>query len=53
MNFSSGTSKPKTWKDIWGAGQGVGQIQEIVPVADIVARLSQEYQVARNRLKLA
>jgi hypothetical protein len=24
-----------------------------VPVADIVARLSQEYQVARNRLKLA
>ncbi|HEY7803943.1 MAG TPA: nitronate monooxygenase family protein, partial [Orrella sp.] len=25
MNFASGTSKPKSWKDIWGAGQGVGQ----------------------------
>jgi nitronate monooxygenase len=52
MNFSSGTSKPKTWKDIWGAGQGVGQIQEIVPVADIVARLSQEYEAARARLRV-
>ncbi|MFO7747942.1 MAG: nitronate monooxygenase family protein [Orrella sp.] len=52
MNFSSGTSKPKTWKDIWGAGQGVGQIDEVIPVADIVARLSQEYQQARERLSL-
>jgi len=50
MNFSSGTSKPKTWKDIWGAGQGVGQIQDIMPVAQIVARLTQEYQEARARL---
>jgi nitronate monooxygenase len=37
MNFSSGTSKPKSWKDIWGAGQGVGQIDDILPVAQIVA----------------
>jgi len=52
MNFSSGTSKPKTWKDIWGAGQGVGQIDEIMPVADIVERLKAEYQQARERLSL-
>lgn len=52
MNFSSGTSKPKTWKDIWGAGQGVGQIDEVMPVSEIVSRLSQEYQQARERLRL-
>jgi nitronate monooxygenase len=52
MNFSSGTSKPKSWKDIWGAGQGVGQIDDILPVAQIVARLRAEYQAARVRLQL-
>ena len=52
MNFSSGTSKPKSWKDIWGAGQGVGQIDDILPVAQIVARLTAEYQAARVRLQL-
>lgn len=50
MSFSSGSSKPKSWKDIWGAGQGVGQIEDIVPVAQIVARLQTEYQAARQRL---
>lgn len=50
MNFSSGTSKPKSWKDIWGAGQGVGQIDDVPTVADIVSRLSAEYQAARTRL---
>jgi nitronate monooxygenase len=32
------------------AGQGVGQIQEIVPVADVVARLKREYDEARQRI---
>ena len=50
MNFSSGTSKPKNWKDIWGAGQGVGQIEAVSPVADIVAQLSCEYAAARERI---
>lgn len=50
MNFSSGSSKPKSWKDIWGAGQGAGQIDEVVPVAQIVARLKLEYEAARRRL---
>lgn len=50
MNFSSGTSKPKSWKDIWGAGQGVGQIDDIMPAGEIVARLKQEYEAARARI---
>jgi nitronate monooxygenase len=51
MNFGSGGNmEKKAWKDIWGAGQGVGQIQEIVPVADVVAKLKREYDEARKRL---
>jgi nitronate monooxygenase len=50
MNFADGTSKPKSWKDIWGAGQGVGQIDDIIPVAEIVARLKQEYDQALARI---
>jgi nitronate monooxygenase len=50
MDFTAGSSKPKAWKDIWGAGQGVGQIDDLPPTADIVQRLRQEYQEARERL---
>lgn len=50
MNFSSGSSKPKSWKDIWGAGQGVGQIDRIDSVAQIVANLRQEYDLAKARI---
>ena len=47
-NFGSSRSKP--WKDIWGAGQGVGNIDEVLPVADIVARLEKEYRETVLRL---
>jgi len=48
MNFGSGRSK--AWRDIWGAGQGVGQIDEVLPAAAIVERLQQEYAAARMRV---
>ena len=50
MNFSSGSSKPKSWKEIWGAGQGVGAVQEVAPASEVVARLTREYEAARARL---
>ena len=46
MNFS----KSKAWKDIWGAGQGVGLMDDVRPAAEIVARLKQEYDDTRKRL---
>jgi nitronate monooxygenase len=53
MNFGSGSgSKAKAWRDIWGAGQGVGLMNEVATVAEIVARLQSEYQAARQRLAL-
>jgi nitronate monooxygenase len=51
MNFGSGGNmEKKAWKDIWGAGQGVGQIEAITSVADVVAKLAREYQEAKRRL---
>ena len=51
MNF--GGDAKKAWKDIWGAGQGVGAVKSIVPTATLVKRLSDEYAAARRRLALA
>ncbi|MES2831838.1 MAG: nitronate monooxygenase family protein [Pseudomonadota bacterium] len=50
MNFGSGGTAAKAWRDIWGAGQGVGMIDDAPTVAEIVTRLKSEYQVARARL---
>ena len=48
MNFG-GDSK-KAWKDIWGCGQGIGAIKGVQPAAELIARLSREYQAARQRV---
>ena len=49
MNFESSTGA-KAWRDIWGSGQGIGVIDEVVPTADLVARLSREYAAAKARI---
>jgi nitronate monooxygenase len=47
MNFGSGGNmKSKAWRDIWGSGQGIGQITDAPPVADLVARLKAEFSEA-------
>jgi nitronate monooxygenase len=50
MNFGSGSAK--AWRDIWGAGQGVGLMHDVPTVAEMVARLKEEYEAARARLSL-
>ncbi|MEO0819472.1 MAG: nitronate monooxygenase family protein [Pseudomonadota bacterium] len=52
MNFASGSSKPKSWKEIWGAGQGVGAVKAVESATQVVARLAREYAAARSRLGL-
>src|SRR5262245_49489743 len=47
MNFGGGR---KAWKDIWGSGQGIGTIKEIVPARALVERLRAEYVEARQGL---
>ena len=49
MNFGSGgNTKSKAWKDIWGCGQGIGRIEDSPPVADLVNRLSEEFNDAKD-----
>jgi nitronate monooxygenase len=48
MSFGSGTTK--AWKDVWGCGQGIGVIDQVVPARELVDRLRHEYEQARTRL---
>nr|WP_250809369.1 nitronate monooxygenase family protein [Neorhizobium tomejilense] len=52
MDFEQAVSGPKAWKEIWGAGQGVGAVKAVVPVAELVDRLENEYRAARERLTI-
>ncbi|MDX9716752.1 MAG: nitronate monooxygenase [Thauera sp.] len=44
--FASPDSKPKAWKDVWSAGQGIGAIHDAPSVAELVARMRREYRDA-------
>ncbi|SCX20493.1 Nitronate monooxygenase [Agrobacterium sp. DSM 25558] len=50
MDFGAATSGAKAWKDIWGAGQGVGAVKAVEPVSALVDRLASEYTAAKSRL---
>lgn len=51
MKFGSGgSSKSKAWRDIWGAGQGVGNIDQVQSTAEVVAELKADYLAARARI---
>ncbi len=50
MNFGTDESgeraKPKAWKEIWGAGQGIGSIDAVLPAGELIARFKKEYDEA-------
>ena len=50
MNFGTDASgeraKPKAWKEIWGSGQGIGSIDQVLPAGELVARFKKEYAEA-------
>jgi len=51
MNFGSGgNTEAKAWRDIWGCGQGIGAVKELVSAGEMVARLSREYEAAKAAL---
>ena len=53
MNFGSEREKPKAWKQIWSAGQGVGNIDDAPSTREVVQRLAREYKQARQRLAVS
>lgn len=52
MNFGSDRGA-KAWRDIWGAGQGIGAVKSVERTEELVKRLKTEYDDARKRLGLA
>ena len=48
MDF--GSDGAKAWKDIWGCGQGIGAVDEVLPAGALVERLAAEYEAARRAL---
>lgn len=51
MEFGSGSSKAKAWSDVWSAGQGIGQIDAVLPAAAYIEKLKAEYAAARDGIK--
>lgn len=47
---SNDVDKPSRWRDIWAAGQGVGAIKAVTPVAAVVDELQRDYRQAARRL---
>jgi nitronate monooxygenase len=47
-DFGSGGAK--AWKDIWGAGQGVGAVTAVVPAAQRIGQLAEEFRRAVKRI---
>ena len=46
MDFSQNRQKPKAWKDIWGCGQGIGVLDQVLSAGELVDRLDAEYREA-------
>ena len=51
MDFGASiATDAKVWKDIWGCGQGIGAVKEVVSTQELVDRLKREYLEAKARL---
>ena len=49
-NYNSNTSfAAKRWLDVWAAGQGIGSVREVQPVAAIVDEIESEFRAAQAR----
>jgi nitronate monooxygenase len=51
LKYRSRDERPKTWKEIWGAGQGVGNIDAVLPAREVVDRIVAEYETAKARIR--
>lgn len=46
----AGEIQPKLWLDYWSAGQSTGGVHDIIPVAELCRRLTDEYHAAIRRM---
>ena len=50
MDFQKATTGAKAWKDIWGCGQGIRAVKEILPAGQLVERWTEQYKAAKSAL---
>ena len=50
LDLATGDVRPKAWRDIWGSGQGIGAVKEVMTTAAYVDRLDREYHAAKDAL---
>ena len=51
MNFAAAAAaSAKAWKDVWGSGQGIAAVKQVLPAHELIGRLRDEYERARARL---
>jgi nitronate monooxygenase len=50
MNFGEAGTKPKAWSQIWGCGQGIGAVREVLPARERIDRMAAEYAEAKAAL---
>ena len=50
MDFGAAVTGAKAWKEIWGCGQGIGAVTEVMGAADYIDRLAREYEAAKARV---
>lgn len=51
MNFGSGGNQDaKAWRDIWGCGQGIGAIDDVLTAGELIAKFAAEYEQAKAEL---
>lgn len=50
MNFEDLSEGKKAWKDIWGAGQGLGSIDSVMSTKALVDQISTEYDSQIDKL---
>ncbi|MGB3502798.1 MAG: nitronate monooxygenase family protein [Mesorhizobium sp.] len=50
MDFGAAVTGAKAWKEIWGCGQGIGAVEEIVGAGELIDRLAREYDAAKKRV---
>jgi nitronate monooxygenase len=50
INIGESSGSHKTWKDIWGAGHGIGQVKQIQTTAELIAQWGLEFKQAKADL---
>lgn len=50
MDFGAAVTGAKAWKEIWGCGQGIGAVTEIMGAADYIDKLAREYEAAKQKI---